>query len=108
MSYNAVNSLAELKDNKFYRVSDVQAILKEMNLPNSIFVIRDYENWKCRDYKCAVRSKTEVEMCPKCEGPVRPALIKSPRTMGGGVGPGHRRYTAEEIKLIVAIFSERV
>ncbi len=101
-------NLEDLKDNGFYKVSVLKTILKNLNLNYSIYTIRDYETWKCMDYKCGKRHNLEVSVCDKCNKPVRAPLIKSPRTLGRGRGPGHRRYTAEEIRNIVNIFSERI
>lgn len=123
---NIIVKLSALEEGKFYRVDVLQAILKDLGLNHSIFTIRDYETWKCLDYKCGHRHNQEVSVCEGiikeekdpvtgeikiekrlCGGPVRPPLIKSPRTRGGGKGPGHRRYTMEEIKQLVDIFKER-
>jgi hypothetical protein len=102
-----VISLEELRDDKFYRIADLQAILENLNLNYSIFTIRDYETWKCLDYNCGKRHNRAVDVCINCKGPVRAPLIISPRTRGGGKGPGHRRYTAQEVKNIVDIFKQR-
>jgi hypothetical protein len=85
----------------------LQNILKALGLTFSIYTIRDYETWKCLNYECGYRNNSEVTNCARCGGPVRPPLISSPRTRGGGRGVGHRRYTASEIKAIVDIFKER-
>lgn len=105
---SAVKTVEELQDGKYYRVADLQSILRELNLNYSIYTIRDYETWKCLDYKCGKRHSYEVSVCEKCKGPVRPPLVQSPRTRGGGKGPGHRRYTAQEIRDIINIFTQRV
>jgi len=107
MRKKALEKLSELNNEAFYRVQDLQSILKNLNLLYSIYTIRDYETWKCQDYKCGKRHNQEVEVCDKCKGSVRPPLIPSPRTLGGGKGPGHRRYTAKEIREIVKIFKRR-
>jgi hypothetical protein len=102
-----VNSVGELKEGRFYRIADLKSILKNLGLNYSIFTIRDYETWKCLDYKCGKRHAGEVDRCTKCNGPVRPPLIISPRTRSGGKGYGHRRYTAGEIRQIVGVFMKR-
>ena len=102
-----IKSIEQLKENKFYRVSVLQGILKNLGLNFSIYTIRDYETWKCLDYKCGKRHNKEVSVCERCGRVVRPPLIVTPRTRGGGKGPGHRRYTLEEIKKIIDIFKER-
>jgi len=102
-----INTPDQLDDNKFYRVAELQAILENLGLNYSIYTIRDYETWKCLDYKCGKRHDAVVTACEKCGGAVREPLIKSPRTRGGGKGPGHRRYTGLEIKDIVTIFQKR-
>ncbi len=107
MDKNIITTIDELEDGKFYRVADLQAILKDLNLNHSIYTIRDYETWKCLDYKCGKRHNQVVGSCGRCEGEVRAPLIQSPRTVGGGKGPGHRRYTAQEIRSIVEIFKTR-
>lgn len=106
-SRKVVTRLNDLENDKFYRVADLQAILKNLNLNHSIYTIRDYETWKCLDYKCGKRHNRMVDACARCDGPVRAPLISSPRTRGGGKGPGHRRYTAQEIRSIVEIFKAR-
>lgn len=103
-----VKTLADLVDTKFYRVNDLQSILKEMGLNYSIYTIRDYETWKCLNYECGKRYNEAVDKCAKCGSEVRAPLIDSPRTRGGGKGVGHRRYTGQDIKKIVAIFTERI
>ncbi len=100
-------SLKDLSDDMFYRFSDLSSILENLNLNYSIYTIRDYETWKCLDYKCNKRHTDAVDACERCGGEVRPAQIISPRTVGGGKGVGHRRYTAREIRDIVAIFQKR-
>ena len=107
MDKNKVWTLNDLEEGKFYGIAVLQSILKNLNLNHSIYTIRDYETWKCLDYKCGKRNSQSVEVCGKCGGSVRPPLIKSPRTLGGGKGPGHRRYTASEIRGIVDIFKQR-
>lgn len=102
-----ITSLRDLRDNKFYRIADLQAVLENLNLNYSIFTVRDYETWKCLDYKCGKRHNEAVDKCSKCGGAVRTPLIPSPRTRGGGKGPGHRRYTAQEVRDIVDIFKQR-
>jgi len=102
-----ITSLKDLRDGSFYRIADLQAVLEELNLNCSIFTIRDYETWKCLDYHCGKRHNEAVEICSKCQGNVRAPLIISPRTRGGGKGPGHRRYTAQEVRGIVKIFEQR-
>lgn len=102
-----IKSLNDLEAGKFYRVSDLGAILENLGLNYSIFTIRDYETWKCLNYKCGKRHTSKVDICERCGGSVRPPLISSPRTRGGGKGVGHRRYTSEEIKNLVNIFKQR-
>jgi len=103
-----IKTLDELDDRKLYRVGVLMNILKEMNLNYSIYSIRDAETWKCLNYKCGKRHNEEVEKCSRCGGSVRQPFIPSPRTRGGGKGPGHRRYDTGEIRKIVEIFKERV
>lgn len=93
-----------VKDNVFYKVADLKAILKNLGLNYSIYTIRDYETYKCLNYHCGKRHNEPVEKCLKCGGEVRAPLIKSPRTLGGGKGVGHRMYTGAEIKSIVEAF----
>lgn len=100
----AVLSLEELQPGRYYRVRDLQAVLKGLNLLHSIYIIRDYETWKCMDYKCGKRHDVQVDVCSKCYGNVRAPLIPSPRTRGGGRGPGRRQYSAGDIKSIIEIF----
>jgi rRNA maturation endonuclease Nob1 len=102
-----VTTIEELEDEKFYRVADLQAILKTLGLNYSIYTIRDYETWKCLNYECGKRYNDAVDKCPKCGSEVRSPLIDSPRTRGGGKGVGHRRYTGADIKRIVEVFKER-
>jgi hypothetical protein len=104
---NNLIKLEDLKEGKFYGIDTLQSVLKSLNLNHSIYTIRDYETWKCLNYKCAKRHTYAVSVCDRCKGSVRPPLIKSPRTRGGGKGLGHRRYTVQEIKDIVAVFAER-
>lgn len=104
---NIISKLEDLEEGKFYRVDVLQAVLKNLGVNHSTFTIRDYETWKCLDYKCGHRHNQEVNSCEKCKGAVRPPIIKSPRTRGGGKGPGHRRYTIEEIKELIDVFKER-
>jgi hypothetical protein len=112
-----------IRNGKFYRLKVLQKILKDMGLNYSIYSIRDYESWKCLDYKCGHRHDRQVDYCQgyitkkdkdgnileqkACRGPVRPPLIHSPRTRGGGKGKGHRRYTLADIVKIVDVFKER-
>jgi hypothetical protein len=107
MKKETAGSLDELRPDKFYGILTVQNILKDLNLNYSIYTIRDYETWKCLDYKCGYRHNVARHICIKCGGEVRPPLIKSPRTRGGGKGVGHRRYTADEIRELVEIFKQR-
>ena len=100
-------TLENLKDNIYYRIDVLQEILKRLNLNYSIYTIRDYETYKCLDYKCGKRHDNAVKACEKCKGRVRDPLIISPRTRGGGRGPGHRRYLASEIREIVDVFKQR-
>lgn len=100
-------SIEDLKEGKLYKIGELQNLLKNLGLLYSIYTIRDYETWKCLDYHCGKRHNTPVAKCERCGGDVRAPLIASPRTRGGGKGPGHRRYSAGEIKTIVAILSER-
>ena len=102
-----IQTIEQLEENKFYRVSVLQSILQNLGLNFSIYTIRDYETWKCLNYKCGKRHNEAVAICHKCGGSVREPLIPTPRTRGGGKGPGHRRYTIEEIKHIIDIFKER-
>lgn len=100
-------TVAGLDEDKYYRIADLQAILKNLNLNHSIYTIRDYETWKCLDYKCGKRHNDNVGTCERCGKAIRPPLIISPRTIGGGRGPGHRRYTATEIREVVEVFKRR-
>jgi len=100
-------TLANLNNDKYYKVSELQDLLKNLGLNYSIFSIRDYETWKCLNYKCGKRYDEPVETCEKCSSGIRAPLIDSPRTRGGGKGVGHRRYTADEIRKIVSIIKER-
>lgn len=102
-----VQSINELDDEKFYRVDDLKSVLKNLGLNYSIYTIRDYETWKCLNYECGKRYTEEVDKCEKCGSDVRAPLIKSPRTLGGGKGVGHRRYTGRDIKDIVEVFKQR-
>ncbi len=102
-----VTSLSDLREDRYYRVADLKAILANLNLSSSIFTIRSYETWKCLDYKCGKRYDSKVDVCPECSGIVRAPLIKSPRTLGDGPGVGHRRYTAPELKEIIDVFKRR-
>jgi len=102
-----ISDIKKLQDDHFYRVADLQAVLKNLGLNYSIFTVRDYETWKCINYHCGKRHNEEVEKCERCGGPVREPIIESPRTRGGGKGVGHRRYTGREIKQIVELFKER-
>ena len=107
MDQTPIKKIEQLEDGKYYRVTDLKSLLENLGLNYSIYSIRDYETWKCLNYKCGKRHNQEVSVCEKCQGPVRPPLIPSPRTRGGGKGPGHRRYTTEEVRKIIAIFQER-
>ena len=107
MDKNKVWKINDLEEGKFYGIAVLQSILKNLNLNHSIFTIRDYETWKCLDYKCGKRHNQEVGACSKCQGLVRAPLISSPRTRGGGKGPGHRRYTALDINEVVNVFKQR-
>jgi len=107
MNKITVNTIEELQEGKLYKIYVLQMILENLGLNYSIFTIRDYETWKCLNYKCGKRHNQKVDICERCKGSVRPPLIPSPRTRGGGKGVGHRRYYAEEIKKIVEIFKER-
>ena len=102
-----INKLSDLEDEKYYDVGNLQAILQEMGLNYSIYTIRDYETYKCLNYECGKRSNEQVDKCPKCGGEVRAPIIKSPRTLGGGKGVGHRRYTGQDIKDIIEVFTQR-
>ena len=104
---NKIQKVKDLEEGRLYKLEDLQTILKNLGTNFSIYTIRDYETWKCLDYKCGKRHNQEVAVCEKCGGDIRPPLIISPRTRGGGKGPGHRRYTAEEIRLIVNVFIQR-
>ena len=108
MDTEKITRLDQLEDGIYYRVSDLKEILKNLNLLYSIYTIRDYETWKCLDYKCGKRNNEEVLVCAKCKGAVREPLIPSPRTRGGGKGPGHRRSIASEIRKIIRVFKKRV
>lgn len=102
-----LKSVSELREDKLYKIGELQSLLKNLGLLYSIYTIRDYETWKCLDYTCGKRHNSSVSKCERCGGSVRAPLIDSPRTRGGGKGPGHRRYTALEIRTIVAILKER-
>lgn len=97
----------DLQDGIFYKVEDLQAILKNKGLNYSIFTIRDYETYKCLNYKCGKRHNEKVTVCQTCGGQIQPPLIDSPRTRGGGRGVGHRRYTKEDILAIIEVFEAR-
>lgn len=112
------NTLDDLHDDRFYRVADLISILKNLGLNYSIYTIRDYETWKCLNYKCGKRYTEAHETCPNviedddgkevvCGSEIRPPLIDSPRTRSGGKGVGHRRYTGADIKKIVEVFKQR-
>lgn len=105
--YPVAETLDELQDDLLYRVDTLGAVLKSLGLSFSIYSIRDYETWKCLNYKCGKRHLTEVVKCVNCKGSVSTPLIQSPRTRGGGSGPGHRRYMAKEIRDIVEVFQSR-
>src|SRR5438552_18617495 len=100
-----VQSLEELQEYKYYRVGDLQTILKNMGLNFSIYSIRDAESWTCINKECKKRHDREVSKCEGCGGEVKAPIIPSPRTPGGGVSTGHRRYTAADIKKVVEVFS---
>lgn len=108
MNAEQPQTLNDLQEGRFYKVKDLQRVLKNTGLPSSIYTIRDYETWKCLDYTCGNRHDEPVERCAKCSGRVRPPLIPSPRTRGGGKGPGHRIYKPEHIRQIVHIFTENI
>ena len=97
----------DLVDERYYKISDLRAVLKDLGLNYSIFSIRDNETWKCLNYACGKRYTEPVEKCEKCGGEIRAPRIGSPRTEGGGKGHGHRRYTGKDIKDIVEIFRQR-
>lgn len=103
-----VTRLEDLRNDPFprYRVKDLQAILKGLGLSFSIYTIRDYETWKCTNYKCGRRHNSDG-VCLSCGSKLRKPLIDSPRTSNSGRGPGHRRYTSKEIKDVVKLFSQR-
>lgn len=103
-----IDTLEQLQDGTFYRVGDLQAILKKKNLNFSIFSIRDAESWTCTNKECGKRHSSKVDKCETCGSPVKQPIIHSPRTVGGGVGTGHRRYTAKDIKDVVDVFSQTV
>lgn len=100
-------TVKDLRDEAYYRIADLQSILKNLGLNYSIYTIRDYETWKCINYECGKRHNYPVEKCERCGGEIKKPLIKSPRTPGGGKGVGHRRYTGAEIEEIVEIFKQR-
>ncbi len=107
MNKQELHSVDDLKEGKLYKIGELQGLLKSLGLLYSIYTIRDYETWKCLDYHCGKRHNSPVAKCERCGKDVRAPLIISPRTRGGGKGPGHRRYTAGEIRQIVTILSER-
>jgi hypothetical protein len=102
-----IESLDELRPGVFYNIQDLINILRNLGLSYSIYTIRDYETWKCLNYRCGKRHSKKVDKCKACGGPVREPLIISPRTLGSGKGYGHRRYTAEELRQIVEQFKKR-
>jgi rRNA maturation endonuclease Nob1 len=104
-----VKSINELQEGKFYKIADLQSVLKNLGLNFSIFAIRDRETWKCSNYKCGKRHTNAVEVCEKCGSAIRPPLIGSPRTVINSTrkGFGHRRYTKQEIFSIIKLFEER-
>lgn len=104
---DTLKTLADLQEGKYYKVKEVQSLLKNLGLLYSIYTIRDYETWKCMDYKCGKRHDNEVSKCEKCGGSVRSPRIESPRTFGN-VTTGHRRYSADEVRKVVEVFSQRV
>lgn len=99
--------LSDVRDDKFYRVADLKAILRDLGLNFSIFSIMNAETWKCTNYECGKRYKEKVTQCPSCGSSITEPFIESPRTQGGGKGTGHRRYTGAEIKKIVEAFKEK-
>lgn len=103
-----INNLNLVRDDYYYRVADLEAILHKLGLNHSIFVIRDAETWKCLNYRCGKRHNKKVEKCSRCESEVKPPLIKSPRTRSGGKGVGHRIYSGIELKEIIKIFKQRI
>ena len=103
-----VTKIDDIQDDTFYRVADLQAVLKHQGLNYSIFSIRDAETWKCSNYGCGKRYSNEVTSCPKCGAAIFSPYIDSPRTVGGGKGFGHRRYSGADIKKIVSIFRSRI
>ena len=99
-----VNDISKLVDGTYYKIADLQAILKKKQLNYSIFSIRDAETWKCVNYSCGKRFETAIEVCDRCGNRVVPPIIGSPRSAGGGKGSGHRKYTKDQIIEIVQIF----
>lgn len=99
--------LSDIRDEKFYRVADLKAVLQDLGLNFSIFSIMNAETWKCLNYECGKRYKEQVITCPTCGSAVSEPKIPSPRTNGGGKGAGHRRYTGTELKKIIEIFKEQ-
>lgn len=102
-----ITDLSQVEDGHFYKRVELQSILKNLGLNYSIFSIRDAETWKCTNYECGKRHEYEVTECEKCHSAVNVPIIDSPRTRGGGKGKGHRRYSADDIRKIVAVFGER-
>jgi len=104
-----IENLEDVIDERYYHVSDLKAILKNMGLSFSIFTIRDYESYKCKNFKCGKRFLNLIEKCDKCGNiDFRKPLIISPRTHGGLKGVGHRRYTGQELKEIIKLFEKRI
>lgn len=101
-----IKKVDELVEDRVYPTRVLQNILKNYGLPYSIYTIRDAETWKCLDYTCGARHNKEVIKCKRCGGTVRPPLIPSPRTRLATKGWGHRRYSKEDIQLILDIFRD--
>lgn len=101
-----ITTLEQVEDNKFYRVADLKAVLKNLGLNYSIFSIMNAETWKCLNYSCGKRYTEKVDHCARCGSEVSEPIIASPRTRGGGKGVGHRRYSGTDIKRIVEEFSK--
>lgn len=103
-----VMKIEDIEDDVFYRIRDLQAVLKTQGLNYSIFSIRDAETWKCTNYSCGKRYNDELTICRKCGSEIKPPSIDSPRTEGGGRGYGHRRYSGSDIKKIVETFKSKI
>lgn len=99
-----INDISKMVDGAYYKIADLQAVLKKKNLNYSIFSIRNAEIWKCVNYSCGRRYEEPKEVCDKCGSKVVPPIIESPRSVGGGKGKGHRKYTKAQIKEIVKTF----